>query len=212
MRRTEALQSVRMITVPAIEGGRLWVSMKRSNGTAVCGFMDHQARHPQLHWHCIGCRSESNVSCRKQRASAGATTTRAARSAARAMAGLNRRTPKEQTGNKRTIRVLHKPDKQLAADKQRTAVLRCGFAAPITRRASFCMRARAERCRSGRSGRSRKPLYPQGYRGFESLPLRQRVRMLPQTAASAATCTGSGREANRCPQSGQRARPSWSVR
>ena len=31
----------------------------------------------------------------------------------------------------------------------------------------------AERCRSGRSGRSRKPLYPRGYRGFESLPLRQ---------------------------------------
>ena len=33
--------------------------------------------------------------------------------------------------------------------------------------------ALAERCRSGRSGRSRKPLCPQGYRGFESLPLRQ---------------------------------------
>ena len=31
----------------------------------------------------------------------------------------------------------------------------------------------AERCRSGRSGRSRKPLSPQGFRGFESLPLRQ---------------------------------------
>ena len=59
--------------------------------------------------------------------------------------------------------------------KPRTAVLRCAFAAPITRRASFCMRARAERCRSGRSGRSRKPLYPQGYRGFESHPLRQRI-------------------------------------
>ena len=30
----------------------------------------------------------------------------------------------------------------------------------------------AERCRSGRTGRSRKPLCPYGYRGFESLPLR----------------------------------------
>ena len=30
----------------------------------------------------------------------------------------------------------------------------------------------AERCRSGRSGRSRKPLYVHAYRGFESHPLR----------------------------------------
>jgi hypothetical protein len=30
----------------------------------------------------------------------------------------------------------------------------------------------AERCRSGRTGRSRKPLCAQAYRGFESLPLR----------------------------------------
>ena len=30
-----------------------------------------------------------------------------------------------------------------------------------------------ERCRSGRSGRSRKPLYPYGYPGFESLSFRQ---------------------------------------
>jgi hypothetical protein len=29
-----------------------------------------------------------------------------------------------------------------------------------------------ERCRSGRSGRSRKPVWEQSYRGFESLPLR----------------------------------------
>lgn len=29
-----------------------------------------------------------------------------------------------------------------------------------------------ERCRSGRSGRSRKPLYPYGYPGFESLSFR----------------------------------------
>ena len=34
----------------------------------------------------------------------------------------------------------------------------------------------AERCRSGRTGRSRKPLYACAYRGFESLPLRQQVR------------------------------------
>ena len=34
----------------------------------------------------------------------------------------------------------------------------------------------AERCQSGRMGRSRKPLYPRGYRGFESHPLRQPVR------------------------------------
>jgi hypothetical protein len=33
--------------------------------------------------------------------------------------------------------------------------------------------AALERCRSGRSGRSRKPLCPYGYPGFESLPLRQ---------------------------------------
>ena len=31
-----------------------------------------------------------------------------------------------------------------------------------------------ERCRSGRSGRSRKPLYPCGYPGFESLPFRKK--------------------------------------
>jgi len=33
----------------------------------------------------------------------------------------------------------------------------------------------AERCQSGRSGRSRKPLCLRGYRGFESHPLRQRA-------------------------------------
>ena len=31
-----------------------------------------------------------------------------------------------------------------------------------------------ERCRSGRSGRSRKPLYPYGYPGFESLSFRKK--------------------------------------
>lgn len=34
----------------------------------------------------------------------------------------------------------------------------------------------AERCQSGRLGRSRKPLYVQAYREFESHPLRQVVR------------------------------------
>ncbi len=40
----------------------------------------------------------------------------------------------------------------------------------------FCPRFQErpmERCRSGRSGRSRKPLYPYGYPGFESLSFRQ---------------------------------------
>src|SRR5690554_3341896 len=35
------------------------------------------------------------------------------------------------------------------------------------------MRADLESCRSGRTGRIRNPLYPQGYPGFESLALRQ---------------------------------------
>ena len=34
-----------------------------------------------------------------------------------------------------------------------------------------------ERCRSGRTGRSRKPLYARAYRGFESLPLRHIISM-----------------------------------
>ena len=37
-------------------------------------------------------------------------------------------------------------------------------------------RCLAERCQSGRSGRSRKPLYLHGYRGFESHPLRHHPR------------------------------------
>jgi hypothetical protein len=66
-----------------------------------------------------------------------------------------------------------------------TAVLRRAGAAPITRHASYCMRALTERCRSGRSGRSRKPLYPQGYRGFESHPLRQtHLPVRPNTSQS----------------------------
>ncbi len=35
--------------------------------------------------------------------------------------------------------------------------------------------ATEERCRSGRSGRSRKPLYPYGYPGFESLSFRKKA-------------------------------------
>ena len=37
----------------------------------------------------------------------------------------------------------------------------------------------AERCRSGRTGRFRKPLDPIGSRGFESLPLRHFLGLLP---------------------------------
>ena len=41
-----------------------------------------------------------------------------------------------------------------------------------------CAGLRAERCRSGRTGRSRKPLCLYGYRGFESLPLRHYPSLL----------------------------------
>ncbi len=37
---------------------------------------------------------------------------------------------------------------------------------------------RLERCRSGRSGRSRKPLYPYGYPGFESLSFRKYLNQI----------------------------------
>ncbi len=37
----------------------------------------------------------------------------------------------------------------------------------------YICRPVSERCQSGRSGLSRKQMCPQGYRGFESLPLRQ---------------------------------------
>ncbi len=40
----------------------------------------------------------------------------------------------------------------------------------------LCPTITKERCRSGRSGRSRKPLYPYGYPGFESLSFRNLVR------------------------------------
>ncbi len=42
--------------------------------------------------------------------------------------------------------------------------------------------ARSERCQSGRMGLSRKQMYPQGYRGFESLPLRRSKAVLPKAA------------------------------
>ena len=41
-------------------------------------------------------------------------------------------------------------------------------------------RLSAEGCRSGRTGRSRKPLYARAYRGFESHPLRQQVLDIAQ--------------------------------
>ncbi len=40
-----------------------------------------------------------------------------------------------------------------------------------------------ERCQSGRMGLSRKQKYPQGYRGFESLPLRQCTPVPPSGRA-----------------------------
>src|SRR5690606_33434786 len=43
----------------------------------------------------------------------------------------------------------------------------------IGRSEAAIMRADLESCRSGRTGRIRNPLYPQGYPGFESLALRQ---------------------------------------
>src|SRR5690554_612276 len=42
------------------------------------------------------------------------------------------------------------------------------------------MRADLESCRSGRTGRIRNPLYPQGYPGFESLALRQMKKTQPR--------------------------------
>ena len=54
-----------------------------------------------------------------------------------------------------------------------------GQARPCERTSPYVCSARpgtgtfAERCRSGRSGRSRKPLCVQAHRGFESHPLRQ---------------------------------------
>jgi hypothetical protein len=52
--------------------------------------------------------------------------------------------------------------------------------APERRPSSRLRKSPAERCQSGRSGRSRKPLYPRGYRGFESPPLRH---LLPPARA-----------------------------
>ena len=43
----------------------------------------------------------------------------------------------------------------------------------LERQATTCLlEGHAERCRSGRTGRSRKPLSAQAFRGFESLSLR----------------------------------------
>ncbi len=67
------------------------------------------------------------------------------------------------------------------ADPRREGVALGGAAAAAPRRLrarELFVRVRrpAEGCRSGRSGRSRKPLYPRGYRGFESHPLRHSRR------------------------------------
>ncbi len=66
---------------------------------------------------------------------------------------------------------------------------------PLTREEETCYKPTleltgrlAERCRSGRTGRFRKPLSPQGFPGFESLPLRQPfegVRRGPRVAMAA---------------------------
>lgn len=54
----------------------------------------------------------------------------------------------------------------------------CGAARLLSPRSNARLTSapRAERCRSGRSGRSRKPLCVQAYRGFESHPLRHLPR------------------------------------
>ena len=60
------------------------------------------------------------------------------------------------------------------------------------------VRPARERCRSGRTGRSRKPLSAQAFRGFESLSLRQtrkcptrrhRSHFAPETSNSSESCT-----------------------
>ncbi len=43
---------------------------------------------------------------------------------------------------------------------------------------SLSLRRAKERCRSGRSGLTRNQVYSHGYRGFESHPLRFKVRLL----------------------------------
>ena len=64
------------------------------------------------------------------------------------------------------------PQKKTAAHKN---IFRF-FVGELKNSLYFCPRFQErpmERCRSGRSGRSRKPLYPYGYPGFESLSFRQ---------------------------------------
>ena len=65
---------------------------------------------------------------------------------------------------------------------------------------------RAERCRSGRTGRSRKPLSLYGFRGFESLPLRQLSLALRRLSDGAAIPAAFPRR-RRVPSFGDRASP-----
>lgn len=73
----------------------------------------------------------------------------------------------------------------------------CAMVRPACPRAPWTApQARLERCRSGRTGRSRKPLYARAYRGFESHPLRQ---VYAPSAPAPSASTGCRR---RCPRSG----------
>jgi hypothetical protein len=62
----------------------------------------------------------------------------------------------------------------------------------------------AERCRSGRSGRSRKPLMVQAIRGFESHPLRQPPPTLVSVSGSLLQTRGTGRLSGVLPALGRR--------
>ena len=68
-----------------------------------------------------------------------------------------------------------------------------------------------ERCRSGRTGRFRKPVNVQTFRGFESLPLRHKVPITRQLRSPwkprglLAFCVKSGIKWNKMPYSGHKA-------
>ena len=76
-----------------------------------------------------------------------------------------------------------------------------------------------ERCRSGRSGRSRKPLYPYGYPGFESLSFRNlnvRNLLIFSGFLSFLEVSKSGQSLNRVLKegniNGSAAKPGWIVK
>ena len=80
--------------------------------------------------------------------------------------------PKDLT--RRVSIVIARPaqSRDAVSEQQRVPGLFTGRATrPASRLASFD--TRPEGCQSGRMGRSRKPKYPPGYRGFESHPLRR---------------------------------------